>query len=92
MADLRAGRVEVGGEGALVVGGHLEGAARAGRGLLEDQRDVLAPQPGLLGAGVLGGLQLGGEVEQEAELLSREVELLEEVPVPEVRGHAGLLG
>ena len=38
----RAARVEVGDVRALVVGGDLEGAARAGRGLLEDQADLLA--------------------------------------------------
>ena len=42
---LRSRRVEVGDVGALVVGGDLERRAGAGRGLLEDQRDLLACQP-----------------------------------------------
>src|SRR5207245_1077913 len=83
---------QVGGGGSLVVRGDLEGAAGAGGGLLEDQGDVLAEQPGLLGTGVFGGLELRGEVDQVTELLRSEVELLEEVPVPEVERHAGLLG
>ena len=65
--------------GALVGGGDLEGAAGAGGGLLEDQRDVPAPQPLDLGARLLGRLQLGGQVDQAAELLGGEVQLLEEV-------------
>ncbi len=58
--DLRRRRVDVGDVGALVVRRDLEGAARPGRGLLEDQRDVLAAQTLLLHAGVLGPLQVAG--------------------------------
>jgi hypothetical protein len=53
---------------ALIVGGDLERAARARRVLLEDQRDLLARQAPLLAALALGGLQLGGEVEQVGDL------------------------
>ena len=42
--QLRAGRVQVGHVRALVVGADLERRAGAGGGLLEDQRDLLAPQ------------------------------------------------
>ena len=49
---------------ALVVGRDLERAARAGRVLLEDQRDLLAGEPPVLAALSLGGLELGGEIEQ----------------------------
>ncbi len=55
-ADVGVAGAEVGGGGALVGGGDLEGAAGAGGGLLEDQREMLAGQPGLFGAGALGRL------------------------------------
>ncbi len=58
---LRARGVQVGGGGALVGGGHLEGAPGAGGGLLEDQRDVAPAEPLHLGPGLLGRLQLGGQ-------------------------------
>jgi hypothetical protein len=57
----------------VTVGRHLEAHARAGGVLLEDQCDLLAAQHRLLGAGVLGGLQVGGELEQKADLVCREV-------------------
>ena len=79
VADLRAGRSQVGDVGALVVGGHLEGAAGAGGGLLEDQGDVLALQPLLLVAAVLGRFQVGRQLEQELELLGGEVQLLQKL-------------
>jgi len=63
VAHVRAARAEVRDVRALVVGGDLERAARARRVLLEDQRDLLAAQVLLLAAGLLGRLQLGGEVE-----------------------------
>ena len=40
--ELGPGRVEVGDVGALVVGGDLERRPGPGRGLLEDERDLLA--------------------------------------------------
>ena len=86
VAHLRAGRVEVRRGRALVGGGDLEGAAGARRGLLEDQRDVPAAQPLHLGARLLGRLELGGQVDQAAELLGGEVQLLEEVAAGEVDG------
>jgi hypothetical protein len=64
VADLRAGGIEVGHVRALVVAGDLEGAARAGRGLLEDQADLLALEVLLLGARVLGALEIAREIEQ----------------------------
>lgn len=87
VAHLRAGGVEVGGRRALVRGRHLEGAAGPGRGLLEDQGDVPAAEAGDLGAGTLGGFQLGRQVDQSAELLGAEVQLLEEVAAREVYRH-----
>lgn len=85
--QLGAGGVQIGRRRALVGGGHLEGAAGPGRGLLEDQRDVPAAQPLRLGPRLLGALELGRELDQAAELLGREVQLLEEVAACEVYGH-----
>ena len=84
--------VEVRDVGTLVVRRDLEGAAGAGRGLLEDQGDVLAAQARLLGAGVLRPLQIRRQVEQELPLRGGEVQLLEEVAVAQVEGHEDLLG
>ena len=68
VADLRAGWIEIGDIGALIVAGHLERAAGAGRSLLEDQADLLAVQMLLFGARILGALQVAGEIEQVAKL------------------------
>ncbi len=91
MADLRARRVEVGHAHALVVGRDLERAARAGRGLLEDEAEVLAAQPRHLGAGVLGALEVPGQVEKEADLLPGEVGHLEDAAVAKVERHGRYL-
>ena len=85
--DLRAGRVEVGHVRALVAAGHLEGAARARRGLLEDQADFLALEVLLLGARVLGALEVAGEVEQVLELLLRVVLHGEQGAVAKIESH-----
>jgi hypothetical protein len=58
---------------ALVVAGDLEGATGAGRGLLEDQADLLALQRLLLVAAVLGALEVAREVEQVKHLALAEV-------------------
>ena len=73
-ADLGAGRVEISNVHAEVVRGHLKGAARAGRGLLKDQRDVLPAECVVRDAGLLFGLQGGGEVEQTGDLVGGEVQ------------------
>ena len=87
VAHLGTGGVEVGDLCALVVGGHLEGAAGARRGLLKNESDVLTGQPLHLAAGLLVRLELGGQLEQGAPLLSREVELFEETAVVQGVGH-----
>src|SRR5262245_19086770 len=69
------------------MGRHLERRPRARRGLLEDQRDVLADQVLTLVPAVLRRLEVGSELQQELELVGREVELLEEASVPQVEGH-----
>ena len=84
VAELRAGGVEIGDVGALVVGAHLEGAARARGGLLEEQRDVPPDEVLALGAGPLGGLQLTGEAEQMGPLLGREVGFLQEAAAVQI--------
>ena len=72
---------KIGYMGTLVVGSHLKGAAGAGGGLFEDQGDVLALQPLLLIAAVLGCFQIRRQLEQELELFRGEVQFLEEIPV-----------
>jgi len=69
------------------MGGHLEGAAGPGRGLLEDQGDVLSPEPGLLGPVVFGLFQVRREVQQETDLLRSEIQELEKVSVAKGEGH-----
>ena len=87
VADLRGVRVDVGDVGALVVGGHLEGAAGASGGFLEDQGNVLALQVLLLGAGVLGALEVAGQVEQVTQLAGAVVHQAEQVTVVHVESH-----
>ena len=66
VAHVRARGADEGDVRALVVGRDLEGAAGPRRVLLEDQRDLLADELLLLASLLLGGLQLGREVEQVA--------------------------
>ena len=87
VADLRSRRVQIGDVGSLVVGRHLEGAAGARRGLLEDQADVLAGQPLTLRPDGLLALQVAGEVEEEIGSPGGEVRELEEAAVSERRSH-----
>ena len=87
VADLAARGVEVGDVRPLVVGGDLEGAAGAGRGLLEDQADLLALEQLALGAGILGALQVAREVEQVEHLALAEVVELQVAAALEVEGH-----
>ena len=89
--DLRALRAEVGHVRALIVGGHLEGAARAGRALLEDQRDVLAHQVLCLGAVPLGRLQVFRQGQKVANLVRRKVHQVEEIAVAKFTRHGVVL-
>ena len=84
VAHVRAARADEGDVGALVVGRDLERATRAGRVLLEDQRDLLADELLLLAALLLRRLQLGGEVDEVADLVGGVVGQLEEVPAVQV--------
>ena len=99
VAHLGARRVQVGDVGSLVVRADLEGAAGARRGLLEEESDVPARQAAFLLAGLLGRLELGGQLDERHPLCGREVELLEEAAALEAgedggvgcgeRGHRG---
>ena len=91
VADLGPARLQVGHVCALVLGGDLERGASPRRRLLEDQRYVLARQVRLLVAGILRGLEVGGQLEEEPQLLGSEVELLEEAAVAEVEWHRAVL-
>jgi len=87
VSDLRALRAEVGHVRALIVGGHLEGAARAGRALLEYQRDLLAHQVLCLGAVPLGRLQVFRHGQKVANLVRRKVHQVEEIAVSKFTRH-----
>ena len=87
LADLGSRGAEVGGVGALVVRRHLEGAAGPRRVLLEDQGDVLPAEPGLLGPGALGALQVPRQIEEVPDLGWREIVDREEMAAAEVDGH-----
>jgi hypothetical protein len=76
LAELRSGRVEIGHMGALFVGSRLEGAARAGGGLFENERDLPALQPPNLAPGMPGLLELRREIQQELDFRRGEVQQL----------------
>jgi len=80
VAHVRTGGADEGDVRALVVGCDLERTTRPGRVLLEDQHDLLADEALLLAAFLLGRLQLGGQIDQVADLVGRVVGEPEEVP------------
>ena len=86
---MRLARAEIGDVRALVVRGDLEGRTGPGGRLFKDQRDVAPRQPTMPLAQVLLGAQLPAQVDQVAELLGGEVDLLEQVASVQV--HAGSL-
>ena len=87
VADLRAGRIEIGDVRPLVVAGDLERAARARGRLLEDQADFFVGEVLLLGAGVLGALQIAREVEQITELARGVVLYCQQRAVAQIEAH-----
>jgi hypothetical protein len=91
VTDLRGAWVDVGDVGALVIGRYFEGAAGTGRAFLEDQRNVLALEVLLLGAGVLGTLEVAGQVQQVVQLLSSVVHQAEQAAVVQVKRHDNFL-
>ena len=89
VADLRAAGPEIRDVGALVVGCHLERRASPGGRLLEDHRDVLALESLLFIARVLRGLEIGGELQEEPDLLGGDVEQRRETSISQVETHRG---
>ena len=72
---------------ALVVRGDLEGAARAGGGLLEDERDVLTPQAVTPEPGVLRALEIPRQVEEVVQVALTVVDQAEQAAVAGVHCH-----
>ena len=87
VTDLRGVRVDISDIGALVIGRDFEGAAGAGRGLFEDQRDVFAFQVLSFSAAVLGALEVARQVEQEHQFTLGVVHQAEQVAVVHVESH-----
>ena len=73
LADLRARGVEIGHAHAEIVARHLEGAAGAGAGLLEDQGDVLPLAEPVRDAGLFLRLEIGCEIQKPGDLRRRKV-------------------
>ena len=88
--DLRTRRIKIGDVGALIVAGDLEGAPGARRGLLEDEADLFAGQVLLLGARVLGALEIARKVQQVAKLALRVVLDCEQRAVAKIETHGSL--
>src|SRR4029078_8781110 len=65
----------------------FEGATRPRRGLLEDQYDLLAFQMLLLGAGILGALEVAGQGEEILEFPLREILDCQERAVAQIEAH-----
>ena len=80
-ADLAARGPQIGDVGALVVGRHLEGAARAGGRLFEDEGDVAALEVLHFPAGFFIGLELSGQIQQILNFCGRKVQQFEEASV-----------
>ena len=91
VAQLGAGGVQVGHPGSLVVGGDLEGAARARGGLLEDQRDIASLQALHLAARFLVGFQPRRQIQQGLPLPGTEVQLPQETTTQQRHAHEELL-
>ena len=76
---------------ALVVSGDFERAAGAGRGLFEQQHDVLAGEQVAADAGALFGLEVSGEIEHVADLVGGEVLQRQERTAFQINGHGIVL-
>ena len=87
MAELDVVLAEVLGMSAFVDRRDGEGAARARRGLLEDERDVLALKQVALYAGALFILEVGGKVEEIFNLRRRMVLQRDKVAVAKIHRH-----
>ena len=84
LPELRARGVEVDGVHAEVEGRRLKGAARAGRGLLENERRAHPRAVAVGYAGLLLGLELRREVDEVGYFRRSEVQQLQEITAPEI--------
>ena len=84
VADLGGLGVEDGDLGPLLVRRDLEGHARAGGSLAEDQCDDAILEPAYLATGLALRLELSSQADEPVELRVGEVELLEQVAAGEV--------
>ena len=87
LAALARGRVEVDGVHAEVRGTDLKGAARTRGGLLKDEGDVFPLKVAVGLASMLLCLEIGGEVDEIANLLGGEVKELQEIATREANRH-----
>ena len=92
LADLAARGVQVGGTHAQIMGGDLKGAAGAGGGLFKNQRHIFATQYIVRDARLLFGFQLGGQVQQPANLLRRIVQQRQKITSLQIHNNKPPLG
>ena len=91
LAHLGAAGIQIGHTAAQIHAGHLKGAAGTGRGLLEQQNDVLAGQVAMGLTGHLLALEFTAEVQQIADLLGGVVQQLQEIASSEIDRHGRFL-
>ena len=91
LAHLGGLGIEEGDVRALVVSGDFERAAGAGRGLFEQQHDVLAGEQVAADAGALFGLEVSGEIQHVADLVGGEVFQRQERTAFQINGHGIVL-
>ena len=90
LSELNVALAQVLGMRSLVDAGYGESTAGPGRRLFEEQSNVPAVEPAFPDAGPLLGLQIGGESQQRADLIGREIEQLEERSSFQINGHRRL--
>src|SRR5690554_7754653 len=73
--------------GALIISRHLEADPGTCGVLLENQGDLLAEQLRHFGTGIPGGLEVGGQFQQKADLSRGEVLQGEEAAVLQIESH-----
>ena len=91
LAHLGGLGIEEGDVRALVVSGDFERAAGAGRGLFEQQHDVLAGEQVAADTGALFRLQVGGEIQHVADLIGGKIFQREERAAFQIDGHGEIL-
>lgn len=90
VADLRGRGIKEGRAGALVVSSNLKGAARAGGGLFEDERNVLADKSARFRPHALGLLEVDGEINEIVDLSRRVVNETEKAAAAKIHRHGML--